>query len=320
MTPPTRRDRYRGAMLGLAAGDALGTTLEFAPRDAHPPVTDIIGGGPFKLKPGQWTDDTSMALCLAASLIESPDFNPADQMSRYVRWWREGYMSATGSCFDIGRTTTDALARFEREGVAYAGSTEPHSAGNGSLMRLAPVVLRYAHAPADALQRAADSSRTTHAAAEAVDACRYFAALLLGALAGVTKEELLKPDFAPDDSGWPAATLSPRVGEVAAGSYKNKPRGDISSSGYVVHTLEAALWAFEQTTTFRNGAILVVNLAGDADTVGAVYGQIAGAYYGEQGIPPAWRECLARRSEIEGLADRLEEASRAPQVRGCEGC
>src|SRR5688500_14583452 len=98
MTPPTRRDRYRGALLGLAAGDALGTTLEFAPRDARPLVTDIIGGGPFELKPGQWTDDTSMALCLAASLLESPDFNPADQMSRYVRWWREGYMSATGSC------------------------------------------------------------------------------------------------------------------------------------------------------------------------------------------------------------------------------
>ena len=226
MTQPTRSDRYRGALLGLAAGDALGTTLEFAPRDAHPPVTDVIGGGPFKLKPGQWTDDTSMALCLAASLVESSEFDPSDQMTRYVRWWRDGYMSATGSCFDIGRTTADALARFEREGVAFAGSTDPHAAGNGSLMRLAPVVLRYAHAPADALARAADSSRTTHAAAEAVDACRYFAALLLGVLSGVAKPELLKPDFTPHGSGWSAAALSPRVGDVLPGTERRGSAND----------------------------------------------------------------------------------------------
>jgi ADP-ribosylglycohydrolase len=125
---PTGRDRYRGALLGLAVGDALGTTLEFAPRGVHPSVTDMVGGGPFALAPGAWTDDTSMALCLAASLIESSDFDPVDQMSRYVRWWRDGYMSVTGSCFDIGETTAAALARFEREGIAFAGSTDPQSA------------------------------------------------------------------------------------------------------------------------------------------------------------------------------------------------
>jgi ADP-ribosylglycohydrolase len=310
MTFPSRRERYRGALLGLAAGDALGTTLEFAPRDVHPPVTDMVGGGPFALAPGQWTDDTSMALCLAASLIESSDFDPVDQMSRYVRWWRHGYMSSTGSCFDIGGTTAAAMARFEREGTAFAGSTDPYSAGNGSLMRLAPVVLRYAHAPEEALARAADSSRTTHAAPEAVDACRYFASLLLGALSDVDKEDLLDAGFMPNVNGWSATSLSPQVAAIAAGSFKRKERREIRSSGYVVHTLEAALWAFHSSTTFRDGAVLAVNLAEDADTVGAVYGQIAGAYYGEHGIPTAWLTQLACRREIEELADGLLQRSR----------
>ena len=303
---PSRRERYRGALLGLAVGDALGTTLEFAQRDVRPPVTDIVGGGPFDLQPGQWTDDTSMALCLAASLIESSGFDPVDQMSRYLRWWRSGYMSATGSCVDIGSATADALVRFERAGMAFAGSMDPHSAGNGSLMRLVPVVLRYAQAPEEALARAADSSRTTHGAPEAVDACRYFASLLLRVLADADKADVLDTDFSWAGSSWVAA-ISPRVAAVAAGSFKRKERHQISSSGYVVHTLEAALWAFHHSTTFREGALLAVNLADDADTVGAVYGQLAGAYYGEQAIPEAWLQTLARRQEIEALAEGLLE-------------
>jgi ADP-ribosylglycohydrolase len=292
-------------LLGLAAGDALGTTLEFSIRDSSSPIADLTGGGPFALQPGQWTDDTSMALCLAESLIECTDFDPADQMTRYVRWWRHGYNSSTGQCFDIGTTTAAALRRFERDGVAFAGSTDPNSAGNGSLMRLAPVALRYGHAPTEAIARAADSSRTTHAAEEAVDACRYLAALLVGALSGMAKEELLDPNFPPPAAGWSTDSTSAAVRVVAAGSFKEKRRHDISSSGYAIHTLEAALWAFHNSTTFRDGALLAVNLAGDADTVGAVYGQLAGAYYGTQGIPSEWTTRLTRRQHIESLADHL---------------
>lgn len=133
--------RFRGALLGLAVGDALGTTVEFCAPGTFPPLTDIVGGGPFHLKPGQWTDDTSMALCLAESLIECRGFDPADQMRRYLRWWREGTLSATGYCFDIGRTTSRALATFERTGNPYSGkakwvstpqdSTTLHSAFQG---------------------------------------------------------------------------------------------------------------------------------------------------------------------------------------------
>ena len=123
-------------MIGLAVGDAVGTTVEFKAPGTFAPVSDMVGGGPFGLRPGQWTDDTSMALCLAESLIECGGFDARDQMERYVRWWREGHLSSTGKCFDIGNTTRAALSRFEKTGDPFAGSTEPNVAGNGSLMRL----------------------------------------------------------------------------------------------------------------------------------------------------------------------------------------
>ena len=165
-------ERFRGSLLGLAVGDAVGTTLEFKPPGTFTPLTDMVGGGPFGLKPGQWTDDTSMALCLAESLIERRGFDPADQLSRYVRWYREGHHSSTSRCFDIGNATRAALAQFERTRKLYCGSTDPHSAGNGSIMRLAPVPLFFARRPREAIERSADSSRTTHAATSCVDACR----------------------------------------------------------------------------------------------------------------------------------------------------
>ena len=189
--------RAKGAMMGLAVGDALGTTLEFTQPGTFTPITDIVGGGPFRLKPGEWTDDTSMALCLAESLMERQTFDPIDQLQRYTRWWREGHLSSNGRCFDIGNATRAALSRFMKTGEAFCGSTDPQSAGNGSLMRLAPVALFYASQPSEAIRRAAESSRTTHAADECVDACRYMAGLLVGTLAGESKERLLADSYGP---------------------------------------------------------------------------------------------------------------------------
>ena len=297
--------RYRGALLGLAAGDALGTTLEFQAPGTFTPIDDLAGGGPFGLRPGEWTDDTSMALCLAESLVLTGGFDPHDQMRRYVRWWREGHWSSTGRCFDIGTTVRAALARFTQTGDPLAGSTDPESAGNGSLMRLAPVPLRYAGDPPLAVRLAAQSSKTTHGAREAVDACRYFAALIVGALQGRGKDDLLAPSSASDGIDWEAHPLAPAIHAIAAGSFRHKPRAAIRASGYVVHTLEAALWAFHRSASFREGALLAVNLGEDADTTGAVYGQLAGAFYGEEGIPAEWRARLVRRDEIAALASAL---------------
>ena len=307
----TLRDRCRGALFGLAAGDALGTTLEFKSPSSFTPVDDIVGGGPFGLRPGEWTDDTSMALCLAESLVERGMFDPGDQMRRYCRWWRDGYMSSNGRCFDIGITVSGALRRFEQSGEPYSGSTDPNSAGNGSLMRLAAVPLFFAADPAEAVRRCGDSSRTTHGAATAVDACRYLGGLIVGAVAGASKDELLSQRYTPVPGLWEREPLTAEVDDVAAGSFLNREPPEIEGSGYVVRSLEAALWAFHRSDSFRDGALLAVNLGNDADTTGAVYGQIAGAFYGEAGIPTEWRALLARRKLIEQLADRLHAAATA---------
>src|SRR4051794_27400034 len=281
-------DRYRGALLGLAAGDALGTTVEFRPPGSFKPLTDIVGGGPFKLKAGQWTDDTSMALCLAESLLERGGFDPIDQLRRYVRWFRHGHHSSTGSCFDIGNTVREALNRFERTGDPWSGSSDPRAAGNGSLMRLAPIPLFFLNSPELAIARAADSSRTTHGAREAVDACRYYCGLIVGALRGSSKEQLVSTMFTPVDGLWERRPLAPGIEAIGRGSFLCKEPPAIRGSGYVVQSMEAALWAFAKSTSFVHGALLAVNLGHDADTTGAIYGQLAGAFYGAEAIPATW--------------------------------
>jgi ADP-ribosylglycohydrolase len=315
-TPPpeaevTTRDRYRGSLIGLAVGDAVGTTLEFQPPGAFQPLTDMAGGGPFDLRPGEWTDDTSMALCLAESLVEQKGFDPRDQMERYVRWYRDGTLSSTGVCFDIGTAVRGALERFMATGDPWAGSTDPHTAGNGSLMRLAPVPLFFAANPAEAVERSADSSRTTHGARTAVDACRYFGALLAGAVSGAAKDELLAERYAPVPGYWDAHPLCPEIEEIARGSFRAKQPPEIVGSGYVVKSLEAALWAFATTDSFRDGCLRAANLGDDADTTAAIYGQLAGAVYGVDAIPPAWLTRVAQRALIERLADAIHDLCRS---------
>lgn len=308
-------ERYRGSLLGLAAGDALGTTLEFQRPGSFAPIAGIVGGGPFDLIPGEWTDDTAMALCLATSLIQCKAFDPVDQLERYRRWYREGHLSCTGTCFDIGSTVRAALQVFERTRQPFCGSTDPLSAGNGSIMRLTPVPLFYASDPVKAIAKAGQSSRTTHGAQEAVDACRHLAALIVGAVSGASREALLSEDYLLNKEGWLQEPLAPKIAEIAAGSYKRKNPPEIRGTGYVVDSLEAALWAFHRSSSFREGALLAVNLGDDADTTGAVYGQLAGAYYGEGGIPAEWRRMIANRSLIEEVADDLYQLSTGEKVQ-----
>ena len=308
MDPPdapvalTQADRARGALLGLAVGDALGTTLEFSRRDQHPLHTEMTGGGPFGLRPGEWTDGTSMALALAESLIAHPALDPRDLMDRFVAWWRDGALSCTGRCFDIGITTRDALERYARDGNPFAGSADPRAAGNGSVMRLAPAVLVALPGEDEARRIAVEQGRTTHAAPEALEGCALLAGLLREAILGGTKEAVL----APRDWRGEAA-----IAAIAAGSWRGRPREAIRSSGYVVHTLEAALWAIDRTDGFEAAVTLAVNLGDDADSVGAVTGQLAGALYGLSGIPARWLEPLAWRERLIATADRLVEAGTA---------
>jgi ADP-ribosyl-[dinitrogen reductase] hydrolase len=304
MNTPTS-SRHLGALLGLACGDAVGTTVEFRPPGSFTPLTDMVGGGPFRLKAGEWTDDTSMALCLAASLVQQREFDPVDQMKRYLRWRDNGYMSSNGRCFDIGGTVSDALQRFARTGNPLSGSTAADMAGNGSLMRLAPIPMAYAHDPQLAVARAAEMSRTTHGAAQAVDACRYYCGLMVGALTGASKAELLGQAFEPVPGLWDEAPLVPAIDAIARGSFLQREPPEIRGSGYVVHSLEAALWAFARGSDFESCVLLAVNLGDDADTTGAICGQLAGAYYGVENIPARWRDRLVDAKMIEELAEGL---------------
>lgn len=295
--PISLSDRFRGCLLGLACGDAVGTSVEFMPRGSFPPVTDMTGGGPFSLQPGQWTDDTSMALCLAESLVQKGGFDPVDQMQRYLSWWTSGYLSATGQCFDIGLTVRQALADFQRNGDPYAGSTDRYSAGNGSLMRLAPVVLFYFPDTHRIHTFSADSSRTTHAAQEAVECCLVLSTVIANALRGEPKAQVL---------GVESCDLTePKVIAIAQGAYREKVCADIVGSGYAVASLEAALWCFHQTDSFAEAVLMAANLGDDADTTAAIVGQVAGAYYGVQGIPEDWLSKVSMREHIQVTADAL---------------
>jgi len=298
-----RIDRARGCLLGLAIGDAIGTTVEFKPRGSFPLMTDMIGGGPFRLKAGEWTDDTSMALCLGASLLKK-GFDLHDQISGYVRWYRKGYMSSTGRCFDIGNATSDALRRFEAEGNPVAGSTNPRSAGNGCIMRLAPVPIRYVNEPEKAADYSAEQSKTTHGALECIEASRLFGEILVRALqGGLTKEQVLVSKSPMADQ-----LLSPRLQSIAAGDYFTCDRDQIRGSGYVVDSLEAALWCFYTTDNFGDAVLAAANLGDDADTTAAITGQVAGAFYGEAGIPRIWLDAVAMAKEIGEMAEQLSEA------------
>lgn len=295
------RERFRGCLLGLACGDALGAPIEFLLPDHFHPVTDFRPGGAFNVQAGQWTDDTSMALCLADSLIHCRGFDPLDQMKRYMRWYQEGYLSSAGQCIDIGSTTRLSLELFAKTGEPFAGPSTAGTAGNGCLMRLAPVPMFYFNDPQSAIEHGAMSARTTHGAQVCLDACRFFSSLLVRALAGESKDKLVSPAL------WSGAALCPEIAEVAAGSYLTKDPPQIRGSGYVVESLEAALWAFDRGTDFADSVRKAANLGYDTDTTAAICGQIAGAHYGVSEIPNRWLSELHWQEKIRRMADRLHD-------------
>jgi ADP-ribosyl-[dinitrogen reductase] hydrolase len=328
------RARCRGALLGLALGDALGTTLEFSTLDVVKanPLTDIRGGGPFNLLPGQWTDDTSLALCLAQSMIKCGGLSdPHDQLDTYLRWNDEAHLSSNGRRFDIGKATIAALEGWRSEHkICGTGSNR---GSNGSLMRLAPAAIA-ALAKTD-LKSAADmcasTSITTHDHPKANDACWYYGALLVRALRGAPKSELLAPyqvlihaggactespeSHGADAHGSARRGLTREIGAVAAGSYlgASAPTDPEHRFGSAPSALNAALWAFANSTTFEAGALMVANLGGDADTTAAIYGMLAGAFYGEGALPAHWTARVWFHPLLVAAADALSaQASGGP--------
>jgi ADP-ribosyl-[dinitrogen reductase] hydrolase len=290
-----QRQRAIGALIGLAIGNALGTTLTGKDRDNHARITNMIGSGPHNVKPGEWTHDVSMALALSASLLKCGELDESDLMIRFWNVVRKGEYSSTGKPA-VDPITLNAIRRWGKVGNPIAGLTDPEIAGDGSLVRVAPVAIRFWR-DWDRLREAAErQSRVTHGAVEAVHSCVVFSEILAGAIEGQTKNQVLRTG---------QTRLVSTVQRVVDGSCKGKSRDEIRSTGRVVDTLEAALWCFDRTDSFEGAVLLAANLGGDADTVGAATGQLAGAFYGAQAIPERFLAQLAWKERIEDMAESL---------------
>ena len=261
------------------------------------------GGGPFQLEKGEWTDDTSMALCLTHSLLSQKKFDPEDQMNRYCNWWRVGYMSSTGECFDIGGTVMQALDKYIEDADPFSGSTDEDTSGNGSLMRLAPIPIFYASDREKAIEYAGESSRTTHGSAECIDSCRLFSNLILEAVTATSKEQIFeRSNYQP---------YAPKVISLSNLEFLSKSYTELTGSGYVIESLETALWCFMNSESFEEAILLSANIGNDADTTAAICGQIAGAYYGFSGIPDKWSSAITMAHEIREWANELSLAGKS---------
>lgn len=274
-------DRFTGSIMGLAIGDALGAPVEFKEAGTFTKVNSFRDGGPFNLKAGEWTDDTSMALAMADSIVITKTIDPTDQLLRYWSWYQYGRYSSNGRCFDIGLATKAALERWHRTKVPYPGRGKFDS-GNGSLMRLAPAVLAFSESREKALCAAVASSSTTHASPIVLDCVEIMASVLMDALDG--RIEMM--------SG-PLSYRTPEGADVGLCGIGTMRIPQMRPSGYAPESLWCALECLRTTKTFKTAVLKAVNLGGDADTIGAITGQIAGALYGIEGIPDEWRRNVA---------------------------
>lgn len=299
----TPEDRALGAIVGLAIGDALGAPVEFCRRDTFEPVTGMRAGGYFKLPAGAWTDDTAMALCLAESLIEHSELDQKDLLDRFCSWAEKGANTSTGVCVGIGQNTLRVLGNYHRKGELFAPETRQKSDGNGAIMRLAPVAVRHWRNPSEAQRIAELQSRTTHYSDLSAAACEALAVIMSAQINGVDWKMASKPTPA---GHWPDA-----INAISVEDWSGRDRESISSTGFVVHTLEAALWAVDTTNSFFTAVLKAVNLGDDADSVGAVAGQLAGARYGLSAIPRDWLDVLIHQTEIERIGRALFHAGDA---------
>lgn len=307
-----RRERLVGCLVGLVVGDALGVPAEFKSRAQldRAPVREMTGFGTHAQPPGTWSDDSSMALATAESLLDG--YAPGDMMRRFHAWLTTGYMTAHGEVFDVGNATRAAIARHARGLPQEAwGGREEHDNGNGSLMRIAPLACAVHRLDAATIvARSVEVSALTHAHPRSTMCCAYLSLVLRGLLAGQALAAAMRAATA-DLQGVLGPEEARLLGRVLDGSVLAAPREEISGSGYVLHCLEASLWAAGQGQDFASSVLLAVNLGDDTDTTGAVTGAICGAMHGVRGVPAAWQATLARGELVRELAERLAMKSLA---------
>jgi ADP-ribosyl-[dinitrogen reductase] hydrolase len=292
MTEPLL-DRSMGALLGLAVGDALGAPFEGLDRDSYPRVSDYAAGGVHGLGVGGWTDDTSMAICLAQSLLARGGVDERDLLERFLRWYRAGENTCAGVAVGISDKTRGTLEAFERSGrIDAAAAVE--NAGNGGIMRLAPIAIFFHRSEAAARHGAVRQARVTHTSKEALAAAELLGELLVVGLRTGDREAVLRAA---------AAHCAP----ATVTDYRGKVRDQISSAPRALDTLEAALWCLNGAATFEDTVVEAINLGGDTDTLGAVAGQLAGAICGASKIPTRWLAALQSGALLTQLASRLHE-------------
>lgn len=314
-TAAQRHSLIRGAIFGHVIGDALGVPVEFVPRQRlqKHPVSEMAGGGSRGYPAGTWSDDSSMTLCALESLTECNGYDGADMMGRFAKWAQDGYMTATGKAFGIGRTTFAAICRFRRgEHPQACGGKSEKDNGNGSLMRILPVVLFHFFCKADEsdeqkIETVYQASQLTHAHVRSQVAC--------GIYSFVAEELLRKPEKASIPLGVKKSSEFyqdheeyPNFSRVFSEEFFSLPVEEIKSGGYVVDTLEAAVWCLMNSGTYRDCVLKAVNLGGDADTIAAVAGGLAGILYGEAALPETWLGQLADSEMIDDLCKKAAEA------------
>lgn len=307
------RKLHNDILLGVAIGDALGVPVEFESRGeiARNPVTDMRGYGTYHLPAGTFSDDSSLAFCLAEALTQEFDLNAVAK--NFIAWREENYWTPRGEVFDIGIATTEAIDRLKKGALPdRAGGTDERSNGNGSLMRILPLLAYVFNKPInERYELTRQVSSITHAHVRSVIGCFYYLEFARQLAFGISKYDVyenLQLTVLP-------YLRSIKTDEAEITTYNrlltrdiaDLPEAEIFSTGYVVHTLEASIWCLLTTDTYAEAVLKAVNLGDDTDTTGAVTGGLAGLVYGYESIPEAWVNVLARREDIEDLAKRLEE-------------
>ncbi len=304
----SQRDRILGGLWGSLVGDALGVPVEFKDRATvqADPVREMRGFGSHRQPAGTWSDDSSLLLCSAESLIHH-EFNTEDMGKRFVRWHQEEIWTPHGKVFDVGVSTARALGRIASGMRAeVAGGDDQFSNGNGSLMRILPVALRFAHLPPKpALEKIHRASALTHRHPRSQMACGFFTLLVRELINGKIIPDAYQQTiiafraFYESEAWWSAEWDYFQM--LLAGDLARRPESDIDSSGYVIHTLAASLWCLLTTENYRDCVLKAVNLGGDTDTTGCVAGGLAGVVYGLTSIPADWIQQLARKGDVDCL-------------------
>ena len=267
-----RFSRLKGMLWGLIVGDCLGSPIQFTQKDNHPHVTEMLPCVYFNTPPGYWTDDSSMALCIMESVVDKGGYDLQDIARNFVRWYNDGFCSSLPYAFDIGGATSYAISQIEK---GFMRNGDEESQGNGSIMRFAPsFVLNLKRNDNRILHEISGLTHNSQKVRETIDL-----------MAAICNEHL--------------------QGKRTSVRSIYHTREEVNNSGWAVSTLQAALWAFETTDNFEDGLIAAVNLGGDADSIGAVFGQIAGAYYGFEAIPRRWLDAVKDYDTVNSLIERF---------------